>query len=75
MGLFADPHMKELVVAPRGVRLLRMIWQASRLHYAVFREIRFESTHVECAIVKALLDAAIDIVDAVSASRPVEQAA
>lgn len=66
MTHFADVYMKELVVSSRGVRLVRLIWQASRLHYAVFREIRFENTHLDPGLVKDLLDAAIDIADALS---------
>jgi len=75
MPLFADPYMKELVVTSRGVRLVRMIWQASRLHYSVFREIRFEGIHLDPAVAKTLLDAAIDIADALSNSAAIEQAA
>ena len=66
MKRFADPYMKELVVSPRGVRLVRMIWQASRLNYAVFREIRFEGTYLDPALARDLLDAAIDIADALA---------
>jgi hypothetical protein len=66
MRHFADPYMKELVLSSRGVRLVRMIWQASRLHYAIFREIRFEGIHLDPAVVKDLLDGAIDIADALS---------
>jgi hypothetical protein len=75
MVLFADPYMKELVVTSRGVRLVRMIWQASRLHYAVFREIKFEGVHLDRAVAQTLLDAAIGIADALSGAASVEQAA
>ena len=40
-------YMKELVVSPRGVRRVRMIWQANRLHYALLREIKFEGIYLE----------------------------
>jgi len=75
MAVFADPYMKELVISPRGVRLVRMIWQASRLHYAVFREVRFEETRLDPEIAKSLLDAAIAIAETVSAAVRAERAA
>jgi hypothetical protein len=75
MERFSDPYMKELVVTSRGVRLVRMIWQASRIHYAVFREVRFEDIHLDPVIAKTLLDAAIDIADTLSNPASVEQAA
>lgn len=75
MKIFADPYMKELVITPRGVRLVRMISQASRLHYAVFREVRFEEASLDPAIVKILLDAAIDLAEAAAETLPAERAA
>ena len=47
MALFSDPYMKELLVTPRGVSLVRMIWQASRCHYVVFREIKFDGDELD----------------------------
>jgi hypothetical protein len=76
LGLFGDPFMKELVVTGRGVRVVRMIAQASRLHYTVFREVRFEGdVHLDPAIAATLLDTAIRIAEAVHDAPPVEQAA
>ena len=59
----------------RGVRLVRMIWQANRLNYALLREIKFEGTHLDPAVAKTLLDAAIDLADALSNAATVERAA
>ena len=75
MAVFADAYMKELVVTSRGVRLVRMIWQANRLNYALLREIQFEGTHLDPAVAKTLLDAAIDLADALSNAATVERAA
>jgi hypothetical protein len=75
MALFADHYMKELIVTSRGVRLVRMIWQANRLNYAVLREVKFAEIHLEAVLAKILLDAAVDIAEAVSGAAPVEQAA
>jgi hypothetical protein len=75
MALFADPYMKEMVVTSRGVRLVRMIWQASRLHYAVFREVKFDGVELDRATAQTLLDAAVGIADALSPGAAVERAA
>ena len=75
MPVFQDVYMKELVVTPRGVRLVRMIWQARRLHYMVLREVTFEGIYLDPAIAKSLLDSAIGIADALSKSGSVERAA
>jgi hypothetical protein len=75
LGVFDDVYMKELVVTSRGVRLVRMIWQARRLYYAVLREVRFDEVHLDPAIARTLLDATVAIADALSNSRPVDRAA
>jgi len=75
MGLFADVYMKELVVTSRGVRLMRMIWQAKRLHYAVLREVKFDEIYLDPIIAKTLLDSAAAIADALSHAGSVERAA
>jgi hypothetical protein len=75
MGVFADVYMKELVITSRGVRLMRMIWQAKRLQYMVLREVSFEEIYLDSAIAKTLLDSAIDIADALSNAGSVERAA
>ena len=75
MAVFADPYMKELVVTSKGVRLVRMIWQASRIHYAVFREVRFEEIHLDAAVVKTLLDEAVAMADLLSQPGSIEEAA
>src|SRR5258706_5000 len=61
MSHFADPQMKELLITPRGTRLVRQIWQAERAHFLVLRQAKFEGRSVEPSILASLLDAAIDI--------------
>ena len=75
IAIFKDIYMKELVATSRGVRLMRMIWQAKRLHYMVLRDVTFEEIYLDPAIAKTLLDSAIDIADALSKSGSVERAA
>jgi hypothetical protein len=61
MDMFVDPRAKELVVSPRGVRLVYQAAQAERVHYLVLRQARFENNKVDPALVRALLDRAIAI--------------
>ena len=75
IAIFKDIYMKELVATSRGVRLMRMIWQAKRLHYMVLRDVTFEEISLDPAVAKTLLDSAIDIADALSKSGSVERAA
>jgi hypothetical protein len=75
IGVFDDIYMKEMIITSRGVRLMRMIWQARRLHYAVLREVKFDETYLDPAIAKTLLDAAVGIADALSNAGTVERAA
>ncbi len=75
IGIFKDIYMKELVVTSRGVRLMRMIWQAKRLHYLVLREVAFEEIYLDPAIAKTLLDSAVAIADALAGAGSVERAA
>lgn len=59
--LFADRRMKELLVTPRGVRLVYQVSQAERTHYVVLRQIEFPDPRVPATLVRRLLDAAFDL--------------
>jgi hypothetical protein len=61
IALFADQQMKELLITPRGTRLVRQLWQAERAEYLVLRQARFTSVHASPELVGALLDAALSI--------------
>jgi len=61
IAVFADPRMKEMVITPRGVRLVRQIRQAKRAHYAVLRQAEFEQKALERDVLAALLQAALAI--------------
>jgi hypothetical protein len=70
MSHFADPQMKELLITPRGTRLVCQIWQAERAHYLVLRQARFAGRSVEPGHLKSLLDCAIEISGSLAASEP-----
>jgi hypothetical protein len=57
-GFFDDEKAKELVVAPKGVRLVYQVDQAKLPHFAVFREIQFTIERLDPELVRALLDRA-----------------
>ena len=56
---FQDPYMKELVITPKGVRLVYQAQQGERASYLVLRQARFEQRHADPEKVKTLLDQAI----------------
>ncbi|WP_342643381.1 hypothetical protein [Rhodoligotrophos ferricapiens] len=45
-GLFADPKVKEAVVAPSGVRIIRQVAQGDRAAHVVLRQARYEIARV-----------------------------
>jgi hypothetical protein len=61
IGIFDDPQMKELVITPRGVRLVRQIWQAKRAQYAVLRQVEFEEKTLDRDLLASLLKSALEI--------------
>lgn len=75
IGLFDDPQMKELVITPHGVRLVRQIWQAERGPYLVLRQVQFEQEQIEREVLARLLDAAMAIAHDLSSSGAVARAA
>lgn len=69
MAAFADPRLKELVVTPKGVRLVYQAAQAERASYLVLRQAKFDGAKAAPALVQALLDRAISIAQAVDDCR------
>jgi hypothetical protein len=59
--LFADSRMKELLVTPRGVRLVYQVSQAERTHYLVLRQIEFPEGRLPFTLVRRLLDATVEL--------------
>lgn len=70
LAFFADPKAKELVVTPRGVRVVYQANQVQRGEYLVLRALTFDHVAFSPAIFSALLDRAIAVADDLtSASR------
>ncbi|MEX3951008.1 hypothetical protein AB4Y40_25035 [Paraburkholderia sp. EG287B] len=56
--LFADPRTKELVVAPRGVRIVYQVQGADRSEYLLLRNATFRGAQVSVALLESLLERA-----------------
>jgi hypothetical protein len=70
MVAFTDPRMKELVITPRGVRLVYQAAQASRAEYLVLRRAHFTQPRLDATLARALLDRVLAIAAAVDAPAP-----
>lgn len=74
MGFFDDPKAKELLITPRGVRLVYQVNQSIRAHYMVLRQTHFENLSLAPELVTSLLDRALALyVDLNSEEQPLEQ--
>lgn len=61
LALFDDPRMKELLVTPRGVRLVYQANEATRAHYLVLRQAEFKDAAISADLARRLLDEAIAV--------------
>lgn len=55
LGLFEDARAKELLISPKGVRLVWQIAEADRARYGVFRQAEFGDVVLQPERVRALL--------------------
>ena len=55
-GLFADPSMKELLISPKGLRLVILGDEAERGRYLIFRDAEVGLAPLSAARLKPLLD-------------------
>jgi hypothetical protein len=63
-GLFGDSKVKELVMTPKGVRLVYQLAEAQRPYYLVLRQAEFgEHLRLDAALARRLLDRAIAIIE------------
>lgn len=64
--LFGNPKAKEMLITPRGVRIVCQLHQGARAHYLVLRASKFEQLDVEPEVLRALLDRAVSIHSAIA---------
>jgi len=61
--VFADERIKELLVTPRGVRIVRQAAQGARAEYMVLRQALFGPVQVPRDQLAGMLDAAIALIE------------
>ena len=61
LALFEDPRMKELLIAPAGVRLVYHVTQAQRTEYVVLRHVQFSDHRLSPQLAQHLVDAALAV--------------
>jgi hypothetical protein len=59
--LLKDPALKEIVLSPAGLRLVRLAEEAPRGSYLLFREADLGRTALSAATIQPLLDALIEL--------------
>ncbi|MFH1816034.1 MAG: hypothetical protein ABIF28_17975 [Pseudomonadota bacterium] len=60
-SLIEEPSFKELLVSPRGVRIVFRVGGVQRAHYLVLRSLLPDETRVQPELLQPLLDAALRI--------------
>ncbi|MDB5446911.1 MAG: hypothetical protein JWQ97_2228 [Phenylobacterium sp.] len=61
VAAFEEPQMKELLITPRGTRVVRQLRQADRARYGVLRQAEFGEVRLDPALARRLLDYAIAV--------------
>lgn len=70
-SLFEHPATKEAVLAPTGLRLVRLVEEAPRAAYLLFRDSDLGATPIPAPMVRELLDSLIDLSKELAGSDPV----
>lgn len=61
--LFKDTKTKELLITPRGIRIVYQADQALRSNYMVLRQLVFENHYVDCQQLEKYLDNIVDLLN------------
>lgn len=64
--IFADGRAKELLITPKGVRIIWLLAEAERARYGVFRQAAFSDAGIEPALIERLLEAASGLREAIN---------
>jgi len=65
LDLFQDKHAKELLITPKGVRLVWQIAEGDRTQYGIFRQAEFGDPRLAPELLAAILDRLISIRQAI----------
>lgn len=74
VALFVEPAMKELLLTPRGTRLVRQVDQAQRREYLILRAASFANDQIEPGMITQLLDTQISLIDSLIKADPLAPA-
>jgi hypothetical protein len=61
LGMFASPRGKELLITPKGVRIVWQLAEAERGRYGIFRQAEFGDVRLEPELLSTILDRLIAI--------------
>jgi hypothetical protein len=64
--IFADGRAKELLITPKGVRIIWLLAEAERARYGVFRQAAFSDAGIEPALIERLLEAESGLREAIN---------
>ena len=67
--MFSDARMKELLVTPKGLRLVRQLAEGDRARYGVFRQAEFGSVVIDPQLLCGMLDKLIALQDDIDRMR------
>ncbi|UVK38385.1 hypothetical protein LHFGNBLO_005546 [Mesorhizobium sp. AR10] len=68
LDLFASGRAKELLITPKGVRIVWLLAEAERARYGVFRQAEFGGVMLDPALIERLLRSASALRDAINQS-------
>ncbi|WP_181591910.1 hypothetical protein [Mesorhizobium atlanticum] len=64
--VFAEGRAKELLITPKGVRIVWLLAEAERARYGVFRQAAFGDAGIDPALIERLLEAASTLRQAIN---------
>ncbi|MDX8530902.1 hypothetical protein RFM41_06330 [Mesorhizobium sp. VK25A] len=64
--IFAESRAKELLITPKGVRIVWLLAEAERARYGVFRQAAFGDARIDPALIERLLEAASTLRQAIN---------
>lgn len=66
LELFSEGRAKELLITPKGVRIVWLLAEAERARYGVFRQAEFGGATLDPALIERLLNSASALRDAIN---------
>ena len=67
-GIFSEGRAKELLITPKGIRIVWLLAEAERARYGVFRQAEFGDATVDPALIERLLVSMSALRDAINQS-------